>query len=311
MTADERVDFLAVGDLSVDSFAEVEHLPAADDKIWVTRLVDFAGGMMGNSAAVASQLGMRAAVVANLGKDSHGDLVIADLEHHGIDHRLVRRIDSPTFWALSLTSPGGDRALVQFPTPAFYSDPSSVDASMLANCRWVHTSLDQGDAIVPLLKAARAAGVSTSVDIEFPYVLEGTLDDAIHHIDVALINKKAAEALGGVEVGARALKSRGPSVVLVTLGADGCFLVDSSGGESIVAAHSVHPLDTNGAGDAFAGAFAAGRLHGFAEQSAAEFANVVAALSTTGEGGHGADLSIQSVRSAAANSSYTWLGQLW
>ena len=69
----------------------------------------------------------------------------------------------------------------------------------------------------------------------------------------------------------------------MTLGADGVLLYDADGGRQI-AAHRVDVIDTTAAGDAFCGALAVALTEGRSALEAAEFANVAAALATTGIG---------------------------
>ncbi len=69
-------------------------------------------------------------------------------------------------------------------------------------------------------------------------------------------------------------------------GARGCFISGTDGCELVPAVRGVQVLDTTGAGDAFAGALAAG-LAEFGREAigrAARFANAAAALSVTKPG---------------------------
>jgi ribokinase len=71
--------------------------------------------------------------------------------------------------------------------------------------------------------------------------------------------------------------------VIVTLGAEGALLEEEEA--SVVRpAHSITPVDTTAAGDAFNGALAVALAEGDSLEAAADFANLVAALSTTREG---------------------------
>jgi ribokinase len=79
-------------------------------------------------------------------------------------------------------------------------------------------------------------------------------------------------------------RSFGVPIVIVTLGARGCF-VSQPDVYARVQAHEVDPVDTAGAGDAFVGGFAAGLVK-FNKNvfEAAHFANAVAALAVTQHG---------------------------
>ena len=302
--------YLAFGDLGVDSVAMIDHLPKADEKLWVEPVGDFSGGMMGNAAVAVASLGISSGVVSVIGNDERGDVVLRGLHERGVDTRFVSRIDAPTFWALSLTVASGDRTLIQFPTTAFGGDWEGFDRSLLSGTRWVHAIAEEGEPVGPLLRDAKGAGATTSLDIEYPYSLRPELSNVLPHVDVAFMNAAAAEALGGPEEAARSVHERGVTTVLVTLGEKGAFLRDANGDCRSLMPGTVDAVDTNGAGDQFAGAYAAGILKGFTTGEAAELATFVAGHSTTAPGGHGPNTSLPELRALAGAAGFEWAERL-
>jgi ribokinase len=75
--------------------------------------------------------------------------------------------------------------------------------------------------------------------------------------------------------------------VVVTLGAAGALVVAADRPAVAIAATSVEPVDTTGAGDAFNGALAAGLAAGRPLDEAARLAVAAAGLSTTRPGARG------------------------
>jgi ribokinase len=311
---DGHPHLLAVGDVGVDSFAAVDHLPQRDEKLWVLSSEDLPGGMMGNVASVAARLGCPAGIVARAGADRFGDLVADALTAAGVDLRYLRRVEDRTFSALAVTEPDGGRALLQFDTPAFHADWSAVPHDGLAATRWVHTSLDQERCIAEVVADATRLGVAVSVDCEYPYVLRDDVSDLLPNVQVAFVNAQAANALGGVDAVIDWALNGGVRTVVITLGEKGCVVGsavgDAAGVGARVPAHPVEPIDTNGAGDAFAAAFAVAALQGWDDVAAAQYAALVAALSTTARGGQGADLSEDRLRREAAAGGYSWQDSL-
>jgi ribokinase len=305
-TPEDLPEYLAFGDLGVDSVARVESLPRTDDKLWVEPAGDFPGGMMGNCVATAATLGISSGVVALVGDDARGALIIEALRDRGVETRFVRVIDAPTFWTLSLTVPNGDRALLQFPTPAFGADWSGFDRSLMTGVRWVHTVAEQGAPVGPFLREAKSAGASTSLDIEFPYVLRPDLPDLLASVDVAFCNSSAAAELGGAEPAARRLQELGAGRAVVTLGDQGALVADVDGSLELFAARPVAAIDTNGAGDAFAASFAAGVLRGLSTHECAELAIFMAAESTTVLGGFGTRVTLDELRGKVIAEGHSW-----
>ena len=75
----------------------------------------------------------------------------------------------------------------------------------------------------------------------------------------------------------------GIGLVALKLGEEGSY-VATPDARTLVAPHPVHPVDATGAGDCFGGCFIARLAAGDDPFAAARYANVAAALSTTGYG---------------------------
>lgn len=282
------VEYLAVGDLGVDSVVSTDHLPRPDEKIWLERQGDFSGGMIGNAAVTAAKLGCPAGVCALLGSDSLGDLVLADLGETRVNVDLVLRLDAPTFWTLSVTTATGDRSLLQFPTEAFGANWEALDLALLPALRWLHTAAEQRPPAEVLFEA-KERGVRISLDVERPYAVEEALTPLLPFCDLVLLNEAAAEDLGGLGRAMVSVASHGADVVAVTRGALGSEV--RTAGETVhIEPFAVDAVDTNGAGDAYGAAFAVSLLRGHRPDSAARFASAVAGASTTAYGGHSAGL---------------------
>ena len=275
------VEFLSVGDIGVDIIARVDHLPSLGEKLWVDVASAYPGGMAANAAAVYAALGGPAGIVGRVGSDSHGIISLADLEARGVDTRYVEQGPDPTFWTVALATPSGQRSLIQFETPALWAQPAGGEIDAMA----IHTMAEQGDHVLPLLRAAQGKPVTVSIDIESPAVHQDNLTRLVALVDVAFVNTEAARALDSTPEGAaRAVQAMGPGTVCVTLGADGALLLDREGSTVAVEAHEVAVVDVNGAGDSFAAAFMWARVRGWTDHEAVELANAAAAISTTALG---------------------------
>ena len=279
------VEFLSVGDIGVDVMASVDHLPSPGEKLWVEAASSYPGGMAANAAAVYSALGGTAGIVGRVGPDGHGIDSLADLAARGVDTRYVEQVTDPTFWTVALSTPGGERSLIQFETPALWPQPAPGDIDTMIEATAIHTMAEQGDHVLPLLRAAADSPAITSIDIESPAVYQKALARLVSLADVAFVNTEAALVLGSTpERAAHAVRAMGPATVCVTLGADGALLLARDGSTIRVRAHEVEVVDVNGAGDSFAAAFTWARVRDWSDREAVELANAVAAVSTTAPG---------------------------
>jgi ribokinase len=140
-------------------------------------------------------------------------------------------------------------------------------------------------AVEAALRRARAAGVTTILNATPPLPLDAEL---LRLVDVLVVNEHEAAALAGGSVSTsadasdagRALRATGCGVVVVTLGSEGAVLV-SEGGVVHRPAIRVEVIDTTGAGDAFAGTFAARLAAGADSSDALRWAVAAGALAVT------------------------------
>ncbi len=106
------------------------------------------------------------------------------------------------------------------------------------------------------LRLAREKGAKTMLN---PSPINDTIVPDLSLADMLIVNRSEARTLGAqsdVELAAASLAKRGPSLVIVTLGSEGCLWL-STKGRAIrrLPASKVVAVDTSGAGDVFCGAF--------------------------------------------------------
>jgi len=300
-------DYLAIGDISVDIAARVPHIPGVDEKLQVEAIGEFQGGMGANAAAAVAALGGSAGLATSVGRDARGQAAIDDLNRRGVDTRLIHQIDDPTFWTLALLTPGGEKTLIEFPSAAISVDWNQFDWTVLKHVRFVHVipgDIDQNERV---LAEAHQHGSRSSLDLEATMFSLDDLPRRLANLDVLFMNRGCSEKIGSdLSTAARRVRDMGPKVVVTTLGADGCFVLDRHDNETHVPGHVVHVLDTTGAGDCFAGSFAYGLLCGWDDVQCAELANLSAAISTTAIGSREAVMDCQRLRTLAREKGYSW-----
>lgn len=112
-------------------------------------------------------------------------------------------------------------------------------------------------------------------------------EDILRKVDILLANRKEMEKLlpgsASCEEKAQYYLDRGVKHVIITLGHRGCYLRDAEHSVYFPAAR-VTPVDTTGAGDAFAATLACYLADGWDIKDAIRYATVAAGLSTTRQG---------------------------
>jgi sugar/nucleoside kinase (ribokinase family) len=254
------------------------------------------GGCGSNAAIGLAALGVPAALVASIGKDDSSFLLKRYWERVGLDYsRVQSHGDRPTGVSIGLVDSQGERRFIHTSgaNARLTVDSLEIEELAQAGARALHVAgffvlpgLLDGRMSQPL-REAQQLGLITSLDVvENPAMHEPqALWPCLPYLDVLLCNLQEAEIMTGEQApdtAARALRERGANVVVIKLGAQGCWVEGSSpaieiaGGKPLsarVPAQPVQVVDSTGAGDAFAAGLVTALLRGDDLFAACEFAN--------------------------------------
>lgn len=270
------------------------------------------GGAPLNLLAQMALLGKKTAFIGKVGDDGFGIFLRGVMEERGIDTRgLSVSREAHTTLAFVQLDRQGERTFTFYRDPGadLLLTPADVDADLLRHSRLFHvgslsmTAEPAASATRFALETARQADCLISFDPNYRPALWRSETQAVAAMkellplaDIVKVSREEMTLLTGTEdcaAGSAALLAAGPSLVLVTLGAEGAFY-RCTGGCGHAAGYPAEMVDTNGAGDSFFGA-ALSRLTGLDRAAlralppsmAAEitrFANAAGSLTTTGYG---------------------------
>lgn len=312
------LDLLVVGDCNPDVVVTGEHVTPVFSQH--EQLVDGISLAIGGSAAITAvttaRLGLRVALVAAIGADPAGELMLSLLAREGVDTSGVLVRAGLATGMTTVLSCGGDRAILTALGAIATLTAADVPSGLLSRARHLHVSSyflvepSLGPGLAGLFGRASAAGLSTSLDTnDDPAGQWGgeLLRAALAQVDVFLPNEAEALAISGQPdlVGAAtALRQVGPATV-VKLGARGALCVPSGrevgagaggdvpldlAGAALVGLPPVRAVDTTGAGDCFNAGLIAGLLAGLDLSAAAAVGCAVGGASTQAPGGTGASI---------------------
>jgi|GEM_PF-2272838 len=88
--SDNNVTFTVVGDVNIDLVFQIPHLPPADGDVESKKYVMEFGGTALNTAFHLKRLGMEVSLLACVGKDQWGDLVLAHTKKEALDVRFFQ-----------------------------------------------------------------------------------------------------------------------------------------------------------------------------------------------------------------------------
>jgi ribokinase len=282
-------DLLVVGSANADLVVGVERRPGPGETVLGSDLAVHPGGKGANQAVAAARLGARTALLARVGDDAHGRMLLDSLRAAGVDTAGVLTGGAPTGVALITVGPSGDNSIVVSPGANARLTPEDVKdaAGLLRASRVVSAQLE-----VPLetvVEVVRGLAPKSRFVLN-PSPPRPLPDEVVAACDPLIVNEHEAKViLGDTVTGetpedwARALLARGPRSVVVTLGGEGA-LVATRDATTRIAPVTVDAVDTTGAGDAFTAALAHGLGAGAGLEAAATYAARVGALAVTRRG---------------------------
>ena len=255
------------------------------------------GGDTSNCAIAAARQGASVGYITRLGADAFGDDFMALWEAEGVDtSRVGRDPAAPTGIYFVTHGPDGHRfSYYRAGSAASRMTPRDLDRDYLAGAKILHVSgisqaisASAADSVFEAIHLARGAGAQVSYDTNLRLSLwsldraRAITHEAIGACQIALPGLDDAVHLTGLsdpDAIADFYLGLGPSIVALTLGADGA-LVATPDERRRVPARRVEAIDATGAGDTFDGAFLAEFAAGGDPFAAARYANAAAALST-------------------------------
>ena len=333
------LDLVVVGDCNPDLVITGGDVTPAFGQ--AEKLVDGISLMIGGSAAItavaAARLGLRVALVAAVGDDPAGELMLSLLASERVDISAVLvRAGQPTGMTAVLSvgtagGPGGSPPQASTAGGPGGSPPqASTDRAILTalgamtsltaadvpplRARHLHVSSyflverSLGPGLAGLLAAVRRRGLTTSLDTNYdPAGRWGDhlLRAALAESDVFVPNEAEALGISGepdVGKAAAALSGLGVRSLVTKLGDRGALC--GSGGP-LVSVPAVVPVDTTGAGDCFNAGLIAGLLDGLELTRAVALGCAVGALSTAAVGGTGAVVDRPAAEALAAQATVT------
>ena len=300
MNDGRTTDLLCIGTALVDSIIrgfDPEPLSATGYRAVSGALC--VGGEAVNVSVAASRLGLRAAILCSLGRDSAGDLVAQTLRENGVDTvGILRSADHPTPVTTMFVNEDGTRRSITNEAHRYNFHPENAadrirSARAIALGSLFRAPFDDPAVIYCVLRAAKDAGALTFADTKLPNFRVLRLDDlaeSLPLIDWITPNEDEGRFHTGKdrpEEMAEDFLRRGVKNVVVKLGGRGCYFRNQT--EAFyLPAHPIRAVDATGAGDNFLAGLIAELLHGAAPREAVRFANACGAICATAVGAVGA-----------------------
>ncbi|SEW26576.1 carbohydrate kinase family protein [Halobacterium jilantaiense] len=276
------VRVVAAGHVNWDVTLRVDDLPEPDGEAEIVSQLRSGGGSAANVAVALAGFDVETGLVGSVGDDEHGLLAQRELQDAGVGLDGLRVVDGLETSVKYLVVDGDGEVMVLGNDGANEAvGPEDVDPDVVAGCDHLHLTSQRPATADRLAELADDAGATVSFD---PGRRLGDRDfsAALDRTDVLFVNDNEAEAVLDEEA-AYPGSDFSDRVVVVKHGSEGATVHTPSASYSHPG-FDIEPVDTTGAGDAFAAGFVAVLLSDDDHERALEFANACGALAAQHEG---------------------------
>lgn len=280
-----QAKIVGIGACVMDTLIAVPHYPTEDTKLRAISSKPAGGGPVATGLVAAQKLGVPAEFIGVLSDDAGGKFLISDFEAYGMktDHITVQsgyRSFTSCIW-LSQSSTSRTCVFDKGNLPPLRLTDAQKQA--IADAELLMVDGNELEAAIEGAAWAHVHGKKVLYDAGGRY--EG-VERLLPLADYLIPSAEFAKGFTGCtdeESAAKALYDQfRPEAVVVTCGKRGGVLYNGS-----VVWYPIYPatvVDSNGAGDVFHGAFAAGIVMGFDPEKCCHFSSAVSGLKCTGVG---------------------------
>ncbi|AHK16968.1 MAG: adenosine kinase [Thalassolituus sp.] len=247
------------------------------------------GGSAANTIIGASYFGAKAYYTCNVANDEAGEFYVADMQAAGVDTNMNGpRDEGVTGKCLVMVTPDAERTMNTYLGITSELHQKHIDENALAQSEYVYiegylvTSELSREAAIRVRELARQNNVKVAMTFSDPAMVqffkEGITDMIGTGVDLLFCNEQEAKLFTNtddIDAAIEGLKKVAKTFA-ITLGSKGAVAFD---GEQLhtIAPHSVTAVDSNGAGDMFAGAFLYAITHGHDFAAAGRLASAASA----------------------------------
>ncbi|MES0341430.1 MAG: ribokinase [Candidatus Humimicrobiaceae bacterium] len=287
---------LVIGSSNYDIVLKTKKIPEAGETVMSSGLVTGFGGKGANQGMTIFRIGGDVRLFTCLGDDVFGTLYLDNLKKSGLNLDFIKVIkNSSTGIAVVNVDSNGRNNIVVFPGANALLKPQLIieNPEEIFKFPVIITQLE-----IPVSTVRTIARQKSEKNIFIlnpsPVDLLEDYGDILEKVDILLPNEielshlsgKKTGSLDEVKMAAGTVLKSGVKNIVITMGDKGVMVINKNL-EVYIQAEKVKAVDTEGAGDVFAGAFTYFYAKTYDILKSARFANKIAAISVTRYGAQG------------------------
>ncbi len=277
---------VGIGACVMDTLITVPKYPEEDTKLRATGLKTAGGGPVATGIVAASKLGISTGYIGVLSDDNGGKFLEEDFKKYNVDTKDIvvksgYRSFTSTIW-LSEESTSRTCVFDKGNLPELVLDDEQKESIKSAQILMV-----DGNEMKGAVEGAKIAKENnTKVLYDCGGLYEG-VENLLKLTDIMIPSEEFAlkhtQSQTVEEAAKKIMSMYSPEIVVITSGKKGGLYYDGKEMFSYPA-FEVKAIDTNGSGDVFHGAFAAGIVHGYNYKECCYFSSATSAIKCTGIG---------------------------
>lgn len=289
---------LVLGELNIDLILnDIQGFPSIGTEITAEDMNFTLGSSSAIMASNCASLGISTSFCGMLGKDDFGRFIIQELQSRKVDTSLIEQTSEAKTGITIVMNYDQDRANVTYCGAMDLLTPERIPWDAIKDYDHLHLSnffLQKGirNSVVEIFKRAKAAGLTTSLDMQWDPQEKWDFDyqTCLPLVDFFLPNEAELKALTAMDDIDRAIEHLRPFINILALkrGNKGGRVIQ---GDTVLDAPPFlndHFVDAIGAGDSFNAGFIEKYLQQASLEDCLINANLIGSLSTTAAGGTGA-----------------------
>lgn len=286
----DELDIIAVGESLVE-------FSANESLLYANSLDKFYGGDAICTAIAATRLGSKVGYISRVGNDNFKDYLLDSWQSEGLDISQVKLVEGTNGLYVMTRAENGEREFVYYrkKTAGCCLAVEDISEDYLKKSRVFYStgvlqalSLSAKEAIKVAYENAKKHNLITAYKPNFlPKLLsveeaKENFDDVAQNVDILFLSiKKDAKNLFEIETMDNLIKhfwDLGIGTIVVKVSDQKCYYTGFNGDVQRTDFYTDQVVDTTCSGDAFAGAFLHGIVHGMGQMEATRLAAIVEGL---------------------------------
>ncbi|WP_167836954.1 adenosine kinase [Leptospira ryugenii] len=250
------------------------------------------GGSAANTMIAIANSGGTCAYTGKVSHDAYGEFYKKDMEDAGVLFETKPDSSGHTGTCVVLTTPDAERTMLTSLGISTSLQASDIDIAGIQKAKFVYVEgylwegLGTKQASRLTMEEAKKNAVKVAFTYSDPFCVNRSREEFIQltkdYVDVVFCNTEEGLALSQKSSPEEAIKFIGAlsDLVFMTAGKEGAYVCEK-GKVTLVPGFPVKPIDTTGAGDAFAAGVLYGLTHGYSNLKSARWGNYVASRIVT------------------------------